>query len=147
VLSSGSILFDRAHGLWQCAPPVDRPRIVVGRCLFQPESLVYKPEWGTKHQCPKCGARFYDLGHADPVHCIACGNEWVPEPILKSKQPLAFEDAKPVEVAAAEPGEETDLIVDDDLAIDDAEESVGDVSLDDDDSDLAEVVDNDREDE
>ena len=52
---------------------------------------MVKPEWGTKRTCPKCSTRFYDLGKEDPVHCIECGAEWAPEPVLKSKQPLAFE--------------------------------------------------------
>ena len=56
---------------------------------------MIQPEWGTKRTCPKCATRFYDLGKDDPVTCIACGAYWEPEPILKSKQPLAFEQAKP----------------------------------------------------
>jgi uncharacterized protein (TIGR02300 family) len=100
---------------------------------------VAKPEWGTKQTCPKCSTRFYDLGKEDPVTCIECGNAYVPEPILKSKQPLPFEAAAPVAVVAEE-GD--DLLVADDLDIDEAEDdSVGDVSLDDDDADLSEVVD------
>ena len=54
---------------------------------------MVKPEWGTKRTCPKCSTRFYDLGKDNPVHCIECGNEWAPEPVLKSKQPMAFEAA------------------------------------------------------
>ncbi|MEL6530109.1 MAG: TIGR02300 family protein [Pseudomonadota bacterium] len=50
-----------------------------------------KPEWGTKRTCPKCGERFYDLGKEDPVTCIECGEEWTPEPVLKTKQPIPFE--------------------------------------------------------
>ncbi|WP_298021339.1 TIGR02300 family protein [uncultured Parasphingopyxis sp.] len=55
---------------------------------------MVKPEWGTKRTCPKCGERFYDLGNDDPVTCIneECGVEWTPEPVLKSKQPVAFDD-------------------------------------------------------
>ena len=56
---------------------------------------MIKPEWGTKRTCPKCATRFYDLTKDDPVTCINCGNAWDPEPILKSKQPLPFEVAKP----------------------------------------------------
>jgi len=52
-----------------------------------------KPEWGTKRSCPKCGERFYDLGKDDPVTCIECGEEWHPEPVLKTKQPIPFEEA------------------------------------------------------
>lgn len=56
---------------------------------------MVKPEWGTKRTCPKCGTRFYDLGSEDPVTCIACGINWHPEPVLKSKQPMPYEAAKP----------------------------------------------------
>ena len=53
---------------------------------------MVKPEWGAKHSCPKCGTRFYDLGKDDPVACIDCGNQWYPEPVLKTKQPIPFEE-------------------------------------------------------
>jgi len=56
---------------------------------------MVKPEWGTKRTCPKCGVRFYDLGKEDPVNCIACGINWNPEAVLKSKQAVPFEAAKP----------------------------------------------------
>ena len=54
---------------------------------------MVKPEWGAKRNCPKCGERFYDLGKDEPVVCIECGNQWYPEPVLKSKQPIPFEEA------------------------------------------------------
>ncbi|MEX6724559.1 TIGR02300 family protein [Parapedomonas caeni] len=103
---------------------------------------MVKPEWGSKQTCPRCNTRFYDLGKADPVTCINCGNAWVPEPILKSKQPLPFEDA--AKAKARVDGEEAELIEADDLLdadLEDADDSTGDVSLDDDDADLSEVVD------
>ena len=56
---------------------------------------MIQPEWGTKRTCPKCATRFYDLQKDEPVTCINCGYAWEPEPILKSKQPLPFEAAKP----------------------------------------------------
>jgi len=56
---------------------------------------MVKPEWGTKRTCPKCGTRFYDLGSDNPVVCINCSNEWEPEPVLKSKQPLPYEEVAP----------------------------------------------------
>ena len=55
---------------------------------------MVKPEWGAKRTCPKCGTRFYDLNKEDPVVCINCGNQWIPEPVLKSKQPLPFDAPK-----------------------------------------------------
>ena len=86
---------------------------------------MVKPEWGTKRTCPKCATRFYDLGKDDPIHCINCGVAWQAEPVLKSKQPLPFEQAK-VEVEAEK--EDADLAAED-LAIDvdeDAEENPDD---------------------
>jgi len=76
---------------------------------------MVKPEWGTKRTCPKCATRFYDLGNDEPVTCIECGTAFMPEPVLKSKQPMPFE------VVAAQP--EKDETADDDLA---AEELVPD---------------------
>ncbi len=89
------------------------------------------PEWGTKQTCPKCGERFYDLGKANPTVCIACAHEWVPEPILKTKQPIAVKKE-------AEPEETEDD--EDDIELDDEDDAV--VSLDDDDDeDVAAIVD------
>lgn len=81
-----------------------------------------KPEWGTKRSCPKCGTRFYDLGNEEPVTCISCGNTWEPEPILKSKQPLPFEDPK----AAGDGAVDSDLHEDIDLDADEGEPSPDD---------------------
>jgi len=106
---------------------------------------VVKAEWGTKRACPKCNTRFYDLNNADPATCIECGHAWIPEAILKSKQPLPFEAAKPTAVVS-EDGEE--VLVDDlDLDVAEAEDTEApDVDLGDDD-DLSTVVTNDKEDE
>lgn len=99
---------------------------------------MVKPEWGTKRTCPKCGERFYDLGSEDPVTCVECGNEWTPEPVLKSKQPIPFEAAEKKEGGKADsdlaeeeledidedndsPDNEVDLGGDDDLGVDTAE--------------------------
>lgn len=103
-----------------------------------------KPEWGKKRTCPKCGTRFYDLQQADPVVCIACENAWVPEPILKTKQPNLPEAVaeKPQESEASADSsevEDEDLSLEDDSSDDDV---LGDVSLDDDDSeDVSGVID------
>jgi uncharacterized protein (TIGR02300 family) len=80
---------------------------------------MVKPEWGTKRTCPKCSTRFYDLGTEDPIHCINCGNEWIPEPVLKSKQPLAFEAAPQPQKEAAQDDElaAEDLEIDEDAEV------------------------------
>ena len=87
---------------------------------------MVKPEWGAKRTCPKCSTRFYDLGNDNPVHCIECHNEWVPEPVLKSKQPVAEADLEAEELAIAEDEEpsaddEVDLATgEDDLGVETA---------------------------
>lgn len=104
---------------------------------------MVKPEWGTKHACPKCGARFYDLGKDDPVTCIECANAWSPEPVLKTKQAIPFEEA-PKE----KPAEGKDADLDEDLDIDDDGDSPdNDVDLGgDDDLGVAKTKENDNED-
>ena len=95
---------------------------------------MVKPEWGTKRTCPKCSTRFYDLGNENPVHCIECGADWVPEPVLKSKQPMPFEaNAAP----AKEKTKDEDLEAEDLSIADDEEPSADDeVDLATDDDDL-----------
>jgi uncharacterized protein (TIGR02300 family) len=77
---------------------------------------MVKPEWGTKHGCPKCGTRFYDLGKDDPVKCIDCGYAWSPEPVLKSKQPIPYEEIAKEKVEVVEDVDlaDTDLDIDED---------------------------------
>ena len=87
---------------------------------------MVKPEWGTKRTCPKCSTRFYDLGNDNPVHCISCGTDFVPEPVLKSKQPLAYEA---VPVAQKEPAQDDELAADD-LAVDEDAEISADEEVD-----------------
>ena len=102
---------------------------------------MVKAEWGTKQGCPKCGTRFYDLGKDDPVTCVECGYAWIPDPVLKSKQPIPYEEVKKVEVV-----EDTDLAAED-LDIDeDGDSPDNDVDLGGDD-DLGVGVDDDSVDE
>jgi uncharacterized protein (TIGR02300 family) len=89
---------------------------------------MVKPEWGAKRTCPKCSTRFYDLGRDNPVHCIECGTDFMPEPVLKSKQPMAFE-AAPAAPVAKEPAEDTELAAEE-LAIDEDEEVSADEEVD-----------------
>ena len=89
---------------------------------------MVKPEWGTKRTCPKCATRFYDLGKDDPVTCIECGVNWHPEPVLKSKQPLPFEQAKP---EGTEEKEDSDLATPDlDIDVDEETEENPDDEVD-----------------
>ena len=84
---------------------------------------MVKPEWGHKRTCPKCSTRFYDLGNDEPVTCIACGATFIPESVLKSKQPQAFEAAQPDK-------KENDDLAAEDLAPDEDEEPSADDEVD-----------------
>jgi uncharacterized protein (TIGR02300 family) len=86
---------------------------------------MVKAEWGSKRTCPKCSTRFYDLTKDEPVTCINCGNSWLPEPVLKSKQPLPFESAQPEKVVK----QDEDLAADE-LAVDEDEEPSADEEVD-----------------
>ena len=102
-----------------------------------------KEKWGTKRTCPKCATRFYDLGKEDPVVCIECDNEWVPEPILKSRSPQLAAIKKPVEkvVAATKDEKAKDDAIDEDDLPDEDDEGNPDDDLDiDDGGDVADVV-------
>ena len=75
---------------------------------------MVKPEWGAKHGCPKCGTRFYDLGKDDPITCIECGYAWQDDPVLKSKQPIPYEEVKKAEAVPDADLAEEDLDIDED---------------------------------
>lgn len=75
---------------------------------------MVKAEWGAKHGCSKCGTRFYDLGKDDPVTCVECGHSWIVDPVLKSKQPIPYEEAKKEAVVADGDLAEEDLDIDED---------------------------------
>ncbi len=110
---------------------------------------MVKPEWGTKRTCPKCATRFYDLGKDQPVTCISCGVSWDPEPVLKSKQPLPFEEVQPKQVERAD-GDLAEVDTDLDLDIDvddDGDSPDNDVDLGGDDDLGVEAGDDDGEDD
>ena len=83
---------------------------------------MVKPEWGAKRTCPKCSTRFYDLGRDNPVHCISCATDFMPEPVLKSKQPMAFEAAP---VATKEPAEDKELSPDEEVDLETGDDDLG----------------------
>ncbi len=109
-----------------------------------------KEEWGTKQTCPKCSVRFYDLRKSKPVTCIECGHSWIPEPVLKTKQPILIDDDEDDE----NEDEKSDTSKDgDDKAAEatgakksegdsDGDQMIADVSLDDaDDEEVSSMVD------
>jgi hypothetical protein len=83
--------------------------------FFEGAVAVVKPEWGTKHSCQNCGAKFYDLQAETPV-CPGCETP-VPKTTVRSGRPKAA--AKPVEKEPAKKvlDDDGDLEIADDGAI------------------------------
>ncbi len=44
------------------------------------------PNLGSKRQCPKCAAKFYDFGKVAPITCPKCGKTWKEE-VAKPPKP------------------------------------------------------------
>ena len=118
-----------------------------------------KPEWGTKHICPGCGARYYDL-QREPVVCPKCATPYDPEAFLRARPAAPVEkEVEPVgrdeidadleaeeEVEAAE--EDEDEAVPLEEGEEEDEELIEDASeLGEDEDDMAEVIDNVEEEE
>ncbi|MEM7226240.1 MAG: TIGR02300 family protein [Pseudomonadota bacterium] len=107
-----------------------------------------KADWGSKHSCQGCGAKYYDLNRT-PITCPKCGTVFNPDALLRSRKPrnAAVKEAAPAVKAKAKAekpeaedaiDEELDALVDDE---EDGDEVIEDASeLGEDDSDVVEVV-------
>jgi uncharacterized protein (TIGR02300 family) len=92
------------------------------------EFALVKPEWGAKHLCENCGAKFYDLLR-DPAICPKCDTK-----VSTTARPRRGRGVAPkVEAAVSRPAEkakEEALTVDDDELLDsDEDDDVEDDSL------------------
>ncbi len=112
-----------------------------------------RPDWGKKHLCTSCGARYYDMGAALPT-CPKCGTVEASEPPSKAKRDRKAKEAEisapPKSVPAAIKGnadaEDDDFDAEiDKIAIDGAEDDEdlipGSADLDDDAEDVTQVLD------
>ena len=84
-----------------------------------------KPQWGTKHLCQNCDARFYDMKKVPPV-CPKCGTTAETENKTKARK-LAPVVEEPPKAKKAPVNSDDDDDLDDDSDLD--------VDLDDDDDD------------
>ena len=99
-----------------------------------------KPEWGSKHLCQSCGAKFYDL-QRNPITCPACGTAFDPEATTRTKRSRST-SAKPVKETTTKAADDLvevddDFETDDDDVGDDDSLLVDDDDLDDDDEDIS----------
>ena len=79
-----------------------------------------KEEWGIKHRCEECGAKFYDLLR-EPIKCPLCGkvkdgpkHEVVDDAELEGASPDTV-----VKDPAEAPDVDDDILDDDDIALED----------------------------
>ncbi len=98
-----------------------------------------KAEWGTKHICQECGAKFYDMRRAKII-CPKCHAVFqIAPPKPKRVQPVAKEPAKEAK-PAVEPAGIKGAVAEDDH-IDEDEDIIEDTSdLGNDDDDMADVI-------
>lgn len=109
-----------------------------------------KAEWGTKHTCSSCSAKFYDMQRAELI-CPKCGQKNQPQVVFKQRRATeAVKEAKPApKAAAAAPEDEEDIEdvnADDDALLDsddddDAGLEVPGGNMDDDDDTMVPVED------
>lgn len=112
-----------------------------------------RPDWGKKHLCASCGARYYDMGAALPT-CPKCGTVEVSEPAPKAKRDRKAKDAEisappksaPTAIKGNADAEDDDLDAEiDKIAVDDAEDDedliAGSADLDDDAEDVTQALD------
>ena len=114
-----------------------------------------KAEWGSKHECPNCSARFYDMQKPSPLTCPKCDFVFATDVLhrlrkgksLKAQMDDAAEDETDTdaeEVATVEepqtdaemlmsddedeaPGNKEDYAIDDDLILPDEDDEVGSI--------------------
>lgn len=84
-----------------------------------------KEEWGSKHICPDCNTKFYDL-QRDPVLCPKCGKLIVIDNTDSTKPPVEEErvlaDDDPA--VTIEDGDDTDVEIDDNVLDDSDDDTI-----------------------
>ena len=102
-----------------------------------------KPEWGAKHTCLSCGAKFYDMGK-NPITCPACDAPFTVTAPGRTRRARKVE-VKPPETKAASALDAKKDTADDEGAslIDDIDEVIDDDEDDEDDAIVALAADDD----
>ena len=90
--------------------------------------MVARLDWGAKHLCQDCGAKYYDLNRS-PIVCPKCGTAFKADTLLRSRR------NRPAAAKAPEPK----VVVKDDVAVDKKDDKVAALAGDGD--DLPEVKD------
>jgi hypothetical protein len=103
-----------------------------------------KPEWGTKHKCPGCGAHYYDMRKPEAC-CPKCATPANDRAALLAQISKIKPKAKPVIVDDIEDLDDIEVLDDDDLDDDDVPDTFiedTDDLVGSDESDMSEVFEN-----
>ena len=95
-----------------------------------------KPDLGTKRECPKCSAKFYDLGRR-PARCPKCASEFDPDLVVLRRK-AAADPVDDEEVAVKVKDPESDGFEDEVDDTPEVGEAGDDIVVDDEDDDDAE---------
>jgi len=107
--------------------------------VVEEKAEVAKQEWGAKHLCQSCGAKFYDMGRS-PIICPACDEAVVVSSSSRTRRSRKDEvKEKPIqsgrEADGAVADEENILSDEDEILIDDESEDDSIATLADDEED------------
>lgn len=92
-----------------------------------------KAEWGSKHTCAECGAKFYDMMRT-PTACPACGTVVDVAALVKPRRtaPTAAKTPEPSKAAEVDDNKIVDGERSEDIDLEDGDDATLDESTDDD---------------
>ena len=106
---------------------------------------VAKPEWGAKHTCQGCGAKFYDMGRS-PITCPACDEAVVVATPGRTRR-VRKEEVKAEAPAPVAPVKKEESSDDEDALVNEVDDLVDDDDDEEDDDAIATLADDNDEDD
>ena len=89
-------------------------------------------DWGTKHTCQECGAKYYDMGRS-AITCPTCGVELIEKPVLARAVSSALRPSSPSASKPLQPKPPNEQVVEaEGSLVADAEEGLPDLDSDED---------------
>ena len=89
-------------------------------------------DWGTKHTCQECGAKYYDMGRS-AITCPTCGVELIEKPVLARAISSALRPSSPAASETLQPKPPDEQVVEaEGSLVADSEEGLPDLDSDED---------------
>ena len=109
-------------------------------------------DWGLKHTCQECSAKYYDMGRS-PITCPLCGALLIEKPVLaksssvpsndKPPSPEVKEDSLDDDILGTEEDDDDDVIIPEDEVLPEIEDENGEVTPE---EDISNVLDDNKTD-